>query len=90
MLQRMAWSKHVVKLNFTIEVADQVCLFMEYCPGGDLFDRIDRDGPLPRSTSNKILQSLAEFANDCLSAGTLKHFRLRPTNSFVGSVQMNL
>ncbi|KAL3141030.1 Cpk34p [Trebouxia sp. C0010 RCD-2024] len=75
----MAWSKHVVKLWETIKSPTQVHLLMEFCAGGDLLDRIVREGRLPSSTAAKILQSTAEFANDCLATGIF-HLDIKPEN----------
>lgn len=87
MLRQMAWSKHVVKLHETITSPTRVYLMMEYCVGGDLFERIVREGRLPRSAAARILKSMAEFANDCLSTGTVKQFKMPPKTPVSSSVQ---
>ncbi|KAL3141019.1 Cpk34p [Trebouxia sp. C0010 RCD-2024] len=79
MLQQMAWSKHAVKLQETIKTPTHVHLIMEYCAGGDLFERIVREGRLPSSAAARILKSMAEFANDCLSTG-IYHLDIKPDN----------
>ena len=75
MLLRMQNSKHVVEVHETVRVGGEAHFIMEYCEGGTLLDLINREGRVSSSTAARILEALAEFANDCLAAGIVKQFR---------------
>lgn len=87
MLQRMAQCEHVLKLIVSFQVEDELHIMTELCAGDTLLDMIKREGGrLPSSTAARILQALAEFANACLSEGSLMQLRL-PTKQDPGTVQ---
>lgn len=75
MLRRMAGYQHVTKLREAFTRADSLYILTELCVGGTLADKVDREGPLPKGTAAKFLQTLAEFANDCLREGIVLAFK---------------
>lgn len=74
MLQAMSEYTNVTTLHDSFWVADTLYILLELCAGGTLADKVKAEGPLPRGTAARFLETLANFANDCLNQGTLLIF----------------
>lgn len=74
---------NIVRLLEYIDVADHVCLVMEYCNGGDLSTFIDKSGaPLIESTIVQLLGGIAD-ALHCLHGKNILHRDLKPQNILI-------
>eukprot|EP00897_Mesotaenium_endlicherianum_P003008 jgi/Mesen1/2735/ME000169S01915 len=69
----------VVALRDIIEDSKYVCLVLELCRGGDLFDRITERKHYPENEAAEVVASIAEVLRHCRSRGVL-HRDLKPEN----------
>eukprot|EP00897_Mesotaenium_endlicherianum_P008899 jgi/Mesen1/8037/ME000428S07242 len=69
----------VASLRDVLEDTRHVCLVMELCQGGDLFDRIKDLGHYSESDAATVCASLAEVLTHCRSRGVV-HRDLKPEN----------
>ncbi len=74
MLQTMSKYTNVTTLQDSFWVTDMLYILIELCTGGTLADKVKAEGPLPGGTAARFLETLANFANDCLNKGTLLTF----------------
>eukprot|EP00897_Mesotaenium_endlicherianum_P000659 jgi/Mesen1/10594/ME000852S09899 len=69
----------VIALRDIVEDSKYVCLVLELCPGGDLFDRITERKHYPENEAAEVVASIAEVLRHCRSRGVL-HRDLKPEN----------
>ena len=69
MLSQVGDSRLVTRLQETIRWMGTVNFLTDFCAGGSLAEKVQREGPLPSSAAAKILTTLAEFAELCIHKG---------------------
>ena len=70
---------HIVRILDLDEAADQVFIAMEYLPGGDLKQRIQKQGALGEGEALGILRQVAEALDYAHARGVL-HRDVKPSN----------
>ena len=70
---------NLVVLRDVLASKDKVYVVMEFVTGGELFDRVAAEGPLPESVARRMFQQLADALAHCHSAGVF-HRDLKPEN----------
>ena len=71
MLRRMGDSCLVTRLHETICGIGTISFLTEFCAGGTIAEKVEREGPLPSSIAAKVLATLAEFAELCIAKGAV-------------------
>jgi 5'-AMP-activated protein kinase catalytic alpha subunit len=77
-LRRLA-HPHLVALRDVLASADKVYVVLEFVGGGDLFDRVAAEGPLPGADARRVAHQLADALAYCHAAG-VAHRDLKPEN----------
>ena len=70
MLREMACSPHVIQIHDVDATQDAHHIILEFCGGGNLYDRIASCGTLSEQLAARHAKSLAEFAKLCQQKGT--------------------
>ena len=70
---------NLVVLRDVLASKDKVYVVMEFVAGGELFDRVAAEGPLPEREARRLFQQLADALAHCHSAGVF-HRDLKPEN----------
>ena len=70
---------NLVMLRDVLASRDKVYVVMEFVAGGELFDRVAAEGPLPENEARRLFQQLADALAYCHSAGVF-HRDLKPEN----------
>ena len=70
---------NLVVLKDVLASKDKVYVVMEFVAGGELFDRVAAEGPLPEGEARRMFQQLADALAHCHSAGVF-HRDLKPEN----------
>lgn len=70
---------HIAKLYHVLTSKNELFLFMEYVPGGELFDYIINNGRLSTEQSRKFFQQLISAVDYCHRQGIV-HRDLKPEN----------
>ena len=74
---------NIVRLYEVGEAAGMAYLAMEYVPGGNLYKRITRGGPLPATDAAALVEPLARAAHYAHTHGIV-HRDLKPANILLG------
>lgn len=79
--------RHIVKFYASYESQSEFVLVTEYCPGGDLLDRVSRTGPLHEAKAREyLLQLLGAF--QYLATCGVAHRDIKLDNIFIGDGDM--
>ena len=70
---------NLVVLRDVLASKDKVYVVMEFVAGGELFDRVAAEGPLPENEARRLFQQLADALAHCHAAGVF-HRDLKPEN----------
>lgn len=81
-IHRMLEHNHIVKFYGQRTEADRIYLFLEYAPGGELFDRIEPDVGMPVPQANKYFKELINGLEYIHSKG-VTHRDIKPENLLV-------
>lgn len=76
---------HIIRLYEVIETESEIYLFVEYAPGGELFDLIV-DLELPESTARKFFQQIISGVDYC-HRNMVVHRDLKPENLLLDEQQ---
>eukprot|EP00897_Mesotaenium_endlicherianum_P004274 jgi/Mesen1/3875/ME000207S02884 len=79
LMQAVGEHRGVVGLHDVLEDSKYVCILLELCMGGDLFDRITARKHYPESEAAEVCASIAEVLRHCRSRGVM-HRDLKPEN----------
>ncbi|CAL0319783.1 unnamed protein product [Lupinus luteus] len=85
-MHHLAETPNVVKIHGTYEDSSSVHLVMEFCEGGELFDRILSKGHYSEREAAKLMKTIVEVVETCHSLGVM-HRDLKPENFLFDSVQ---
>ncbi|OIW21817.1 hypothetical protein TanjilG_11552 [Lupinus angustifolius] len=85
-MHHLAETPNVVKIHGTYEDSSSVHLVMEFCEGGELFDRILTKGHYSEREAAKLMKTVVEVVETCHSLGVM-HRDLKPENFLFDSVQ---
>lgn len=80
---------HIMRLYYTFEGADNICIVSELCSGGEFFDVIERHGYLPECSSRRIFKQILSGVN-YLHGKYICHRDLKPENFLVSKKLENL
>jgi calcium-dependent protein kinase len=77
---------NIVKYYETYDDSKYMYLVMEYCPGGELFDKIaqQKDQAFNEAEACKIIEKLLRAINHC-HASHITHRDIKPENIMIGS-----
>ncbi|CAN8284218.1 unnamed protein product [Cochlearia groenlandica] len=78
-VMRLLRHPNVVELREVMATKSKIFVVMEYVDGGELFDKIDRDGKLPEDLARKYFQQLISAVDFCHSRGVF-HRDIKPEN----------
>uniref|UniRef100_A0ACD5VAQ4 Uncharacterized protein n=1 Tax=Avena sativa TaxID=4498 RepID=A0ACD5VAQ4_AVESA len=78
-LQRLSGQPNVAKFRAAFEDANSVHLVMEFCSGGELFDRVTAKGSYPERQAAAVCRDVLTVVHVCHSMGVM-HRDLRPEN----------
>ncbi|KAE9608626.1 putative protein kinase CAMK-CDPK family [Lupinus albus] len=85
-MHHLAETPNVVKIHGTYEDSSSVHLVMEFCEGGELFDRILSKGHYSEREAAKLMKTIVEVVEACHSLGVI-HRDLKPENFLFDTVQ---
>ncbi|KFK32596.1 hypothetical protein AALP_AA6G264400 [Arabis alpina] len=78
-VMRLLRHPNVVELREVMATKRKIFFVMEYVDGGELFERLDRDGKLPEDLARKYFQQLISAVDFCHSRGVF-HRDIKPEN----------
>lgn len=78
-LQHLSGQPNVVEFKGAFEDEQRVCLVMELCSGGELFDRISKRGSYSEKAAAVIMRQVVNVVNACHFMGVI-HRDLKPEN----------
>ncbi|ESQ46558.1 hypothetical protein EUTSA_v10000155mg [Eutrema salsugineum] len=78
-VMRLLRHPNVVELREVMATKKKIFFVMEYVDGGELFERLDRDGKLPEDLARKYFQQLISAVDFCHSRGVF-HRDIKPEN----------
>lgn len=78
-LQHLSGQPNVVEFKGAFEDEQRVCLVMELCSGGELFDRIAKRGNYSEKAAAVIMRQVVNVVNACHFMGVI-HRDLKPEN----------
>lgn len=78
-LQHLSGQPNVVEFKGAFEDELRVCLVMELCAGGELFDRISKRGSYSEKAAAVIMRQVVNVVNACHFMGVI-HRDLKPEN----------
>ncbi|XP_045822132.1 calcium-dependent protein kinase SK5-like [Trifolium pratense] len=85
-MQHLSQHPKVVKIHDTYEDSCYVDLVMEFCEGGNLYDRIKQKGHYSEQQAAKLVKNIVEAVQDCHSLGVM-HRDLKPENLVFDTVE---
>ncbi|KAL5216690.1 hypothetical protein ABZP36_008091 [Zizania latifolia] len=83
-LQHLSGQPNIVEFKGAYEDTESVNLVMEFCSGGDLFDRITAKGTYSESQAAAVCRDILTIVQVCHSMGVI-HRDLRPENFLLTS-----
>lgn len=78
-IQKELEHPHITKILETLETDQYICVVQEYCSGGDLLARLQKNGPLSETQANNILAQIIE-AMLYLDSKKIYHRDIKPEN----------
>uniref|UniRef100_A0A1J3F8W6 non-specific serine/threonine protein kinase n=1 Tax=Noccaea caerulescens TaxID=107243 RepID=A0A1J3F8W6_NOCCA len=78
-VMRLLRHPNVVELREVMATKKKIFVVMEYVDGGELFERLDKDGKLPENLARKYFQQLISAVDFCHSRGVF-HRDIKPEN----------
>ncbi|KAJ0260296.1 CBL-interacting serine/threonine-protein kinase 16 [Hirschfeldia incana] len=78
-VMRLLRHPNVVELREMMATKTKIFFVMEYVDGGELFERLDKDGKLPEDLARKYFQQLISAVDFCHSRGVY-HRDIKPEN----------
>ncbi|GAU36739.1 hypothetical protein TSUD_318380 [Trifolium subterraneum] len=85
-MQHLSQQPNVVRIHGTYEDSLYVHLVMEFCEGGDLYDRIVKKGHYSEQQAAKLAKNIVEAVQECHSLGVM-HRDLKLENLLFDTVE---
>ena len=70
---------HIIRLYEVIETPNNICLVMEYVPGGDLYSMIEQRGRLAEAETQQLFEQILSAVDYC-HRNQVTHRDLKPEN----------
>lgn len=58
LLQQRLMHEHIAQIYEVIRKEKKIYIFMEYCPNGELFERIVKNGPMAEREAAKVFNQI--------------------------------
>lgn len=79
MLQQRLMHEHIAQIYEVIRREKKIYIFMEYCPNGELFERIVKNGPMAEKEAAKVFHQILSALTYLKSVG-VSHRDIKPEN----------